>query len=255
MPDIKTAVTVITAPERINHYNAHYAFRRPLNDAILQDVPLVVADLNQVERMDSLAIGILVGAQRLCTERGTRFGVACSSETVLRVFRRMALGGFFDVRDSAGAFTEAPATCSNCGGTPTVASIGKKRYCRVDAGFRLAAGEPVDYDDNPADGESSRTGTDCRGSGWHDCPCETDGPDGLCSCCRSGEQNGSCGNPAPAAVTAGTCEACSHLRSLHGPGGCTAKVFPAHSLTGEPCPCEHPMETVTAGEDQDRDQG
>lgn len=34
------------------------------------------------------------------------------------------------------------------------------------------------------------------------------------------------------------CEACWHLRSLHGPGGCTAKVYPAHSLTGEPCPCE-----------------
>lgn len=40
---------------------------------------------------------------------------------------------------------------------------------------------------------------------------------------------------------AGTCPAlgCSHLWSLHGPAGCTGKVFPAHSLTGEPCRCEH----------------
>lgn len=38
----------------------------------------------------------------------------------------------------------------------------------------------------------------------------------------------------------GTCPAlaCSHLWSLHGPDGCTGKVFPAHSLTGEPCPCK-----------------
>ncbi len=39
----------------------------------------------------------------------------------------------------------------------------------------------------------------------------------------------------------GTCPAlaCSHLWSLHGPGGCTGKVFPAHSLAGQRCPCEH----------------
>ncbi len=36
-----------------------------------------------------------------------------------------------------------------------------------------------------------------------------------------------------------TCQACWHMWRLHGPGGCTGKVFPAHSLTGEPCPCEH----------------
>jgi len=35
------------------------------------------------------------------------------------------------------------------------------------------------------------------------------------------------------------CEACGHLWSKHGPDGCTAKVYPAHSLEGEPCPCEH----------------
>lgn len=38
----------------------------------------------------------------------------------------------------------------------------------------------------------------------------------------------------------GNCPAlfCSHLWTLHGPDGCTGKVFPAHSLTGEPCPCK-----------------
>lgn len=84
------------------------------------------------------------------------------------------------------------ATCSDCGDILTVADLENGRYCRVDAGRRLASGEDVVYDENPDDGESPRTETDCRGSGIYDCPCEADGPDGLCSCCRSGECNGSC---------------------------------------------------------------
>lgn len=114
MPDTKTTVTVVTAPGRIDHYNAHYGFRRPLNDAILRGAALVVADLNQVAWMDSLAIGILVGASKLCAERGTRFGVACSSEAVLRVFRRMALADVFDIRGSVGEFEPVGAD-PDCG--------------------------------------------------------------------------------------------------------------------------------------------
>jgi hypothetical protein len=82
--------------------------------------------------------------------------------------------------------------CSDCGDTLTVASVEDRRYCRVDAGRRMAAGESVSYDQDPADGEPPRLETDCRGSGIYDCPCEADGPDGVCSCCRSGECNGSC---------------------------------------------------------------
>jgi hypothetical protein len=87
-----------------------------------------------------------------------------------------------------------PDACADCGGTLTVADadIGDRRYCRVDAGRRMAAGEPVTYDQDPADGEGPRTETDCRGSGIYDCPCEADGPDGLCACCRRGDENGSC---------------------------------------------------------------
>ena len=100
--------------------------------------------------------------------------------------------------------TPGPAACcSDCGDALTVADLNGKRYCRVDAGHRLAAGEPVDYDDQPADGEPPRTETGCRGSGIYDCPCEADGPDGLCSCCRSGECNGSCAVPELAASKAG----------------------------------------------------
>lgn len=40
-------------------------------------------------------------------------------------------------------------------------------------------------------------------------------------------------------TTPGNCEACWHLWTLHNAEGCTAKVYPSHSLQGEPCPCEH----------------
>jgi hypothetical protein len=48
-------------------------------------------------------------------------------------------------------------------------------------------------------------------------------------------------------MTATNCEACWHLWSVHGAPGCNGKVFPSHSLTGEPCPCEHtpPAENTT----------
>ena len=39
-------------------------------------------------------------------------------------------------------------------------------------------------------------------------------------------------------VTATRGGGCWHLISLHGPNGCAGKVYPAHSLEGEPCPCE-----------------
>jgi hypothetical protein len=35
------------------------------------------------------------------------------------------------------------------------------------------------------------------------------------------------------------CPACGHLWEKHGPDGCKARIYPAWSLTGEPCPCEH----------------
>jgi hypothetical protein len=45
----------------------------------------------------------------------------------------------------------------------------------------------------------------------------------------------------------GNCEACWHLWSVHGPDGCTGKVYPSYSLTGEPCTCEHTGAAVVTG--------
>jgi hypothetical protein len=44
------------------------------------------------------------------------------------------------------------------------------------------------------DVEPPRAETDCRCGSWQpgNCPCEADGPDGLCGCCRDGDHNGSC---------------------------------------------------------------
>lgn len=45
--------------------------------------------------------------------------------------------------------------------------------------------------------EPPRAETDCvcKVGGGEDCPCEADGPDGLCACCRTGGHDGSCASP------------------------------------------------------------
>jgi hypothetical protein len=43
----------------------------------------------------------------------------------------------------------------------------------------------------------------------------------------------------PRLPRAGNCPACFHLWRLHGADGCGGKIYPAHSLDGLPCPCEH----------------
>lgn len=49
------------------------------------------------------------------------------------------------------------------------------------------------------DGGRPRDESDCRCGGMGgECPCEADGGDGLCSCCRNGDCNGSCAAPGQA---------------------------------------------------------
>jgi hypothetical protein len=58
----------------------------------------------------------------------------------------------------------------------------------------------------PGDGDDSdaRADTDCActAAGFDECPCEADGPDGLCACCRDGDHRGSCADPAGRAAVA-----------------------------------------------------
>jgi hypothetical protein len=39
-------------------------------------------------------------------------------------------------------------------------------------------------------------------------------------------------------ATGQNCPDCWHLWTLHRKGWCGGKIYPAHSLDGEPCPCE-----------------
>jgi hypothetical protein len=46
------------------------------------------------------------------------------------------------------------------------------------------------------DDDDSRAETDCQCPVGEPCPCEADGSDGLCRCCRDGDHRGSCLTPA-----------------------------------------------------------
>jgi hypothetical protein len=48
------------------------------------------------------------------------------------------------------------------------------------------------------DDAERRADTDCACPDGDECPCEADGPDGLCACCRTSDHRGSCVVP-PAA--------------------------------------------------------
>jgi hypothetical protein len=115
----------------------------------------------------------------------------------------------------------APKTCAHCGNEivpcPNEASgtvpickgwlhaayvdrhpIGS-HYCgarSVNPSAELA--EVVDRAAMPGqeDVEPPRDESDCRcGPNSERCPCEADGDDGLCSCCRNGDCNGRCAAP------------------------------------------------------------
>lgn len=112
-PDIKPAVTVVTAPPEITIYNAEEGFRQPLRAAAQGGASLVVADLTGVTFMDAVGIGVLVGAFKLGRQQSPQcsIGVACSNPDILRVFRVMGLlHRVFDIRASVEEFiTDAGA--------------------------------------------------------------------------------------------------------------------------------------------------
>lgn len=55
---------------------------------------------------------------------------------------------------------------------------------------------------------------------------------------RAAEQLAAIADDGADDAPAENCPACWHLWTLHESGVCCGKVYPAHSLTGEPCPCE-----------------
>jgi anti-sigma B factor antagonist len=78
----------------------------------------VVVDLGRVDFLDSTGLGVLVGAlKRLRAANGT-FGLVCSKEPLLKIFRITALDQVFPIYPSVEAAT-SPASDDRDGSGPT----------------------------------------------------------------------------------------------------------------------------------------
>ncbi len=69
----------------------------------------VVVDLGRVDFLDSTGLGVLVGGlKRLRAANGT-FGLVCSKEPLLKIFRITALDQVFPIHPSIEAATSTPS--------------------------------------------------------------------------------------------------------------------------------------------------
>jgi anti-sigma B factor antagonist len=77
----------------------------------------VVVDLGRVDFLDSTGLGVLVGAlKRLRAADGT-FGLVCSKEPLLKIFRITALDQVFPIYPSIEAATSAPSDSGDGSGS------------------------------------------------------------------------------------------------------------------------------------------
>jgi anti-sigma B factor antagonist len=74
----------------------------------------VVVDLGGVEFLDSTGLGVLVGAMKRLRVAHGRFGLVCSKEALLKIFRITALDQVFPIYPTVEA-----ATQDSDGGGPT----------------------------------------------------------------------------------------------------------------------------------------
>jgi len=100
----ETAPVVIEAPKSLDICTGT-RFRVALRKAVEDGASFVIADLTKVEFMDNVGLGILVGVCKVAKGRGSRLGVACNQEHVLRLFRITALNRVLEIKTSVGAFT------------------------------------------------------------------------------------------------------------------------------------------------------
>jgi len=80
--------------------------RTKLRRAVDEGARMLVADLTATTYLDSSGLAVLVGGLKYARQRGCRFGIACSRETLLRVIRVSGLLKIFDVRSSVADFAE-----------------------------------------------------------------------------------------------------------------------------------------------------
>lgn len=101
--DQAPAVVTVTAPESFDVYDAPGVREELMSH---HDAPLLLLDLTPTAFMDNIGLGMAVGAHKRAREAGRKFGVICSDERVLKLFRITGLTKVLDIRDSAEAFTE-----------------------------------------------------------------------------------------------------------------------------------------------------
>ncbi|GGM39221.1 STAS domain-containing protein [Dactylosporangium sucinum] len=98
--------TVLEVGGEVDVYTAP-RLREKLVELVEQGSRHVVVDLSRVEFLDSTGLGVLVGAlKRLRAVNGT-FGLVCSHERLLKIFRITALDRVFSLYDSVAAATAA----------------------------------------------------------------------------------------------------------------------------------------------------
>lgn len=81
-------VDVATAPK----------LRDCLREAVAEGSPTAVVDLTGVTFIDSMALGVLIEAKKLCDGEGRIMRIAASEPRILKIFEITGLTELFDIR-------------------------------------------------------------------------------------------------------------------------------------------------------------
>jgi anti-sigma B factor antagonist len=83
-------VDVATAPR----------LREEIVRAVSQGATQILVDLEAVDFLDSMGLGVLVGALKRVKSHGGEMAIVCTNERLLRIFEITGLQQVFDVRDT-----------------------------------------------------------------------------------------------------------------------------------------------------------
>lgn len=90
-------------------------FRQQLVEAGFTQAHNVVVDLDRVEYVDSLGLGVLIGGLKRARSHDARFVLACSSERLLRLLDLTGLDEVFELADSVEAVLGAAGVADPAG--------------------------------------------------------------------------------------------------------------------------------------------
>jgi anti-sigma B factor antagonist len=100
--------TVLEVGGEVDVYTAP-RLRDRLTELVDAGARNVVVDLGRVDFLDSTGLGVLVGTMRRLRAAGGTFGLVCSKEPLLKIFRITALDQVFPIYDTVEAATSADA--------------------------------------------------------------------------------------------------------------------------------------------------